>query len=83
MEFPEEFHSKMRIVENGIKMADVPSSEIPRKIEKILLISRLDPRKGQMYLLQAAKELQKTNPELKFFIDDSMDYAERIDELLK
>lgn len=65
---PEEYFSKMRIVENGVNISQLPAAQIPRKIEKVLIIGRLDPRKGQIYLLQAAKELQKTNPELKLFI---------------
>jgi glycosyltransferase involved in cell wall biosynthesis len=64
----EEFHSKIRIVENGIDIEKYPVPQIPRKIEKILLIGRLDPRKGQIYLLQAAKELERINPELQFFV---------------
>lgn len=65
---PESAYPKMKIVENGINITQIPNAEIPRKIEKVLLIGRLDPRKGQIYLLQAAKKLQTTNPELKIFL---------------
>ena len=65
---PEEYYEKMRIVENGVDISQLPPAKIPRKIEKVLIIGRLDPRKGQMYLLQAAKLLQDKNSDLKFFI---------------
>jgi len=65
---PEEYYSKMRIVENGVDISQLPSVQIPRKIGKVLIIGRLDPKKGQMYLLQAAKLLQDKNSDLKFFV---------------
>jgi len=65
---PEEYYEKMRIVENGVDISQLPPAKIPRKIEKVLIIGRLDPRKGQMHLLQAAKLLQDKNSDLKFFV---------------
>jgi glycosyltransferase involved in cell wall biosynthesis len=67
---PAEYYGKMRIVENGIDLnplAPLSGGKV-QKIEKVLIIGRLDPKKGQMYLLQAAKLLQDENSDLKFFI---------------
>ncbi len=67
---PEKYYRKMRIVENGIDLNQI--SDLPKKnsqkIEKILLIGRLDPRKGQIYLLKAAKFFQEQKNNFKFFL---------------
>lgn len=55
---PEHCYDKIRIVENGIDFSLIPSQTVPRKIEKILVLGRIDPRKGQLYALKAAKKLQ-------------------------
>ena len=38
---------------------------------------------ARVYLSVFPSERSRIIPELKFFVDDSLDYAERIDELLK
>lgn len=60
--------SKMRIVENTVDTKIIPPCPPPASIEKILLIGRLDPRKGQKYALEAADLLLERNPELRFWI---------------
>lgn len=59
---------KIRIIENSIDFTQIPKEQRPEKIEKILLLGRIDPRKGQMYALEAADLLLERNPELQFLI---------------
>jgi len=61
---------KIKIVENGIDFTKVEAVETNQnqKIEKIVLLGRIDPRKGQKYLVEAADLLQERNPHLTFFI---------------
>ncbi|MCF7846856.1 MAG: glycosyltransferase family 4 protein [Candidatus Gracilibacteria bacterium] len=65
---PSRHHKKIRIVENGVDLDAVPDPIVPQKIEKILLLGRIDPRKGQRFALEAADLLAERNPELQFFI---------------
>jgi ribosome-binding factor A len=56
---------------------------LPKETEKVL-----DQIKSQQYaikkiLISKIKNQFKTMPELAFYIDDSLDYAEKIDQLLK
>jgi len=56
---------------------------IPKDVQKVL-----EQVKSQQYaikkiLFTKIKNQFKTMPELAFYIDDSLDYADRIDELLK
>lgn len=59
---------KIKIVENGIDFQKIPKAEPPKKIQKILILGRIDPRKGQLFALEAADLLRERNPELKFFV---------------
>lgn len=65
---------KIKIVENGVDFHEADKykalfeKSASPKIEKIALVGRIDPRKGQMYALEAADLLQERNPHLKFFI---------------
>ena len=59
---------KIKIIENGIDIKKIAILESPKKLEKIFILGRIDPRKGQIFLVKAAEELQKKLPELKFFI---------------
>jgi glycosyltransferase involved in cell wall biosynthesis len=61
-------HSKISIIENGIDFDSIPKASRPKKIESILLIGRIDPRKGQKYAIEAADLLLERNPDLNFFI---------------
>ena len=56
---------------------------LPKETEKVL-----DQIKSQQFaikkiLISKIKNQFKTMPELAFYIDDSLDYAEKIDKLLK
>ncbi len=61
-------YRKMRLIENGIDFRKVPDAQPPQEIKKIVLVGRIDPRKGQLFALQAADLLQERNPDLEFFI---------------
>jgi glycosyltransferase involved in cell wall biosynthesis len=58
----------MRLIENGVDFRKIPESRAPEEIKNILLIGRIDPRKGQIFALQAADLLQERNPDIQFFI---------------
>ena len=57
---------KIKIVENGLDFSRIPEAQPSKKIEKILCLGRIDPRKGQKFLVEVANILQKEN--LHFFI---------------
>jgi len=61
-------YRKMRLIENGIDFRKVPESKAPREIKNVLIMGRIDPRKGQIFALQVADLLQERNPDLHFFI---------------
>jgi glycosyltransferase involved in cell wall biosynthesis len=61
-------YRKMRLIENGVDFRKIPESRAPEEIKNILLIGRIDPRKGQIFALQAADLLQERNPDIQFFI---------------
>jgi glycosyltransferase involved in cell wall biosynthesis len=65
---PEYLYEKIKIVENGLDFSVIPAPQPAQKIEKILCLGRLDPRKGQKFFVETAAILQKTNPDLYFFI---------------
>ncbi len=59
---------KIRIIENGLDFNEIPAAKPTKKIEKVLLLGRIDPQKGQIFAVQAADIMQKIAPELNFFI---------------
>ncbi|MCF7830829.1 glycosyltransferase family 4 protein [Candidatus Gracilibacteria bacterium] len=59
---------KVRIIENGIDFSAIPKQSPPLQIKKILMLGRIDPRKGQMFATQAAELLQSSHPDLQFFV---------------
>lgn len=61
-------HAKISIIENGIDFRSIPKATRPKKIESIVVIGRIDPRKGQKYAIEAADLLLERNPDLNFFI---------------
>lgn len=63
-QLPKAQTKKLRIVENGVDFSQVPDTEPVTNISTVLLLGRIDPRKGQKYAVQAAVEL----PELQFRI---------------
>ncbi len=61
-------YEKIRIVENGIDFTSIPTARSVSQIKNILIIGRIDPRKGQMHVLEVADKAQTTYPNLKFTI---------------
>jgi len=59
---------KIRIIENGIDFSTIPKQAPAQEIKKILMLGRIDPRKGQMFAVQTAELLQSSHPNLQFFI---------------
>ncbi len=59
-------YDKIQIVENGIDFTQIPNPICPKEIKNILILGRIDPRKGQFFALEAADILQKTHPNLNF-----------------
>lgn len=53
---------KLRIAENGVDLKQVPEFHPVGKIENVLILGRIDPRKGQLFAVEAAAQL----PEMKF-----------------
>ncbi len=82
---------KIQIVENGIDFKKIEACEPPHKLENLLVLGRIDPRKGQIFAIQAASILQEKFPNLKFKIVGSpftgdkrtMKYAAKIRILAK
>ena len=64
---------KIRIVENGINFDLLPQSVPAKQIKNILILGRIDPRKGQLFALQAAQILQDSHSEIMFnFVGSSV-----------
>lgn len=63
-----EHYGKIRIIENGVSIEDLPSITPSQGIKNILVMSRIDRRKGQNYALEAAKILQDKYPNIHFNI---------------
>lgn len=53
---------KLRIAENGVNLDKVPEFESVKKIKNVLILGRIDPRKGQLFAVEAAAQL----PEMTF-----------------
>ena len=64
----EKYYDKIRIVENGVEVEKMPDVAAPKEIKKALVLGRVDPRKGQLYALQAADLLLERNPDVHFSI---------------
>ncbi len=85
-QLPKNQSKKLRIVENGVDFGRVPDTQPVTQVKNVLLIGRVDPRKGQKYAVQAAVKL----PELQFRIVGSpfpgdlrtMDYDCEIREIV-
>ena len=61
-------YRKMRLIENGVDFRKIPDGVAPVEIKNVLMMERIDPRKGQMFALHVADLLQERNPDLQFFI---------------
>ena len=58
--------SKIKIIENGLDFSKIPQFSPPKKIEKILILGRIDPRKGQFFAAAAAEILREKK--FNFFV---------------
>ncbi len=82
---------KIRIVENGISFPDIPKAVVSTSIQSVLCLGRIDRRKGQKYIVEAADLLLERNPELKFQItgspvknnQDTLDYEAEIKDFIE
>ena len=57
-------HKKIKIVENGIDCHSLPEAQPSRQVQTIMIIGRIDPRKGQLFALEAMDLLAERNPDL-------------------
>ncbi len=70
---PASCYDKIRIIENGINIESLPDAMVSQKLEKVLVLGRIDQRKGQIYALRAINILQKQGIDISFdFIGDSV-----------
>ncbi len=70
---PKSHHHKIRIIENGINFEKTPNAIVLQKLSKILVLGRIDKRKGQKYALEVAILLQEKRIACKFdFIGSSV-----------
>jgi len=71
-------------VTSDLSLARVYISIFPASNDKqeILNLINLENRSIRHFLAQIVKNQLRKTPDLQFFLDDSLDYAERIDELL-
>lgn len=58
--------AKLRLIENGVK--SVTDQNPVRQVMRLINLSRIDKRKGQLYFAEAADLLQDRNPDLEFCI---------------
>ncbi|HEY5714053.1 MAG TPA: glycosyltransferase, partial [Candidatus Gracilibacteria bacterium] len=68
---------KIKIVENGIDIRSLPKPRPVENIQQILMLGRIDPRKGQKFALEAADLLLERNPDLHFSIVGSPVYTDQ------
>ena len=61
-------HYKVKIIDNGIDFRTLPAAKVSTKITKIVLLGRMDPRKGQHFLLEVARQMIDSDPQLRFFL---------------
>lgn len=52
--------SKIRLIENGIDFVSLPLKRESKKIEKILIMGRIDPQKGQEFAVKVARKFPQT-----------------------
>ena len=57
---------KIKVMYNGIDFSAIPETKVPNGLRKILSIGRIDPRKGQIYALQAADIVHKKYLHIEF-----------------
>lgn len=62
---PKKRWDRIRLVWNGVDLTAVPKFEPIEKIKNVLILGRIDPRKGQLYAVRAFSKLVNTHPELR------------------
>ena len=65
---PEGHYKKIRIIENGFDLDQIPEASPPTEIQNIIHLGRIDPRKGQLYTAEVADLLRTEKPALQFTI---------------
>lgn len=69
---------KIKIIENGVDFSVLPSAKPAQEVKRIIMLGRIDPRKGQLFAAEAADLLQERNPDLRFsFVGSSFKEDER------
>lgn len=61
-------HKKVRIIENGVDIPKIPDPVYSDRIKDILVIGRIDRRKGQNYSLEVARMMKDRIPSLHFWV---------------
>ncbi len=59
-------YPKMRIIENGLDFTTYPPAVPPTALRRVVLMARLDYRKGQLHLINAARLLKERLPGVQF-----------------
>ncbi|MCB9809609.1 glycosyltransferase [Candidatus Peribacteria bacterium] len=57
---------KLRIIENGVDLTRVPSPLPPERLQRVLMLGRYDPQKGQLDMLCAARILASSTADMAF-----------------
>ncbi len=71
-------YDKIRIIENGISLEKLPNAISLQKPLKVLVLGRVDQRKGQLYALMAANVLEKQKIDISFdFVGESVSTDKR------
>ncbi|PID70761.1 hypothetical protein CSB37_01600 [bacterium DOLZORAL124_38_8] len=67
---PAALHERIMIVENGVDFSHLPHCprEVSGRIKNVVLLGRIDPRKGQLFALEAAKYWKKHNLDVSLSI---------------
>jgi|GEM_PF-1198915 len=61
-------HKKIKIVENGLDFEILPEAKPSRHVQQIMILGRIDPRKGQKFALEAMDLLAERNPDLMLHV---------------
>lgn len=69
-------------VSSDLSIAKVYISVLAGKLTPLEMVDVLDNNKGQLRTIVAKKENLKNTPELRFFLDDTLDKMETIQKLI-
>ncbi len=84
-------YDKILIVENGIDFEPLMDASPPKEIRSVLVLSRIDPRKGQQYAVEVAEKMEMKYPRVKFRIvgsgvkedERTMEYERQIQDYVR